>query len=122
MRLLLVTGSRDWDDPGYIEYTLSTLYAQNRWDRDVFLMTGACPTGADKIAEDWAKMTERPYVGIPAQWKKNDRAAGPIRNKEMAILMPFFCVAFRKGNSPGTKNMLDLVEKWKIPHTIYNLA
>jgi hypothetical protein len=58
-------------------------------------------------------------VGIPkkifvAKWGEFGRAAGPIRNKEMAEYADVL-LAFWDGKSRGTKNMIDTMRKLNKP-------
>lgn len=52
-----------------------------------------------------------------ADWKTYDRAAGPIRNKEMAEFGDFL-LAFWDGKSTGTKNMIDNMKKLGKPYKV----
>ena len=47
------------------------------------LIHGDC-AGCDRDAGVWAKSRGIPVERVPAQWDKHGRAAGPIRNREMA--------------------------------------
>ena len=47
---ILVTGSRDWDDKTVIFDALSDVIDDTPMEQ-VTLVSGACPTGADAIAE-----------------------------------------------------------------------
>lgn len=58
--------------------------------------------GADKDGADWAKSRDIPVVTMPADWDKYRKAAGPIRNTEMAKVAKA-AVIFPGGR--GTKHM-----------------
>jgi hypothetical protein len=108
---LLVTGSRDWDDADTIMQELTTAWI-NLGMGEVTLVSGNCPTGADKIAEDyWRRSKFGPVEKHPADWEKHGKRAGFIRNSEMAKLGADLCVAFVKDNSKGTVMMAKLAEK-----------
>ena len=47
------------------------------------VVTGKCK-GADKEGENWAKDHDIPIKEFPADWDKHGKAAGPIRNRQMA--------------------------------------
>lgn len=48
------------------------------------VVSGKCPTGADRGGELWADSVGLPVRPFPADWGKHGKAAGPIRNSEMA--------------------------------------
>lgn len=62
--------------------------------------------GADTLGKEWAKQNNIKIKSFPANWDKHGKAAGHIRNKEMAEVADFV-VAFWNGTSRGTKNMID---------------
>jgi hypothetical protein len=102
---LIVTGSRTWTDRPSIERALAAVLA--RHPEGVTIVHGACPRGADAIAAAWAART--PGVTVephPADWKRHGRAAGHIRNREMADIGAGGCAAFHLDNSPGTAGMI----------------
>lgn len=62
--------------------------------------------GADSLGLKWAEENSIEVGHYPADWDFNGKAAGHIRNREMAEVANFV-VAFWDGNSKGTKNMID---------------
>lgn len=119
-RRVLVTGSRDWTDRGLIAAVLNGVVENKELWGDpgsVVLVSGACPTGADAIAESLWKAMGRPVERHPAQWRRPDgtldKGAGYARNAEMvASLQPErdVCVAFIKNKSPGSTHTANLAE------------
>jgi hypothetical protein len=113
---VLVCGGRDYSDEKKVFETLDKV--KDKYGDDVIIIHGAC-SGADDLAEKWAKDREVEYMGFPAKWKKQNRAAGPIRNKRMRdVSIPDACIAF--GGSDGTKGMCKLMEDigltpWVLP-------
>lgn len=118
---ILVTGSRDWDDGPTI---WGAIYDQsNEWyasgkaigvgQRDITLVHGACPTGADAIARDFVE--DYPWLfaveAHPADWTAYGRRAGFVRNAEMVALGADVCFAFIKSNSKGASMTANLAEK-----------
>lgn len=125
---LLVTGSRKWSDRMVVYRALNRYIAEHcqmgydyqgepvDYDKsDVTIVHGACPTGADVIADDWAIANGLDPERHPADWDKHGRAAGPIRNQEMVDLGADLCYAFLKGDSRGTKDCARRAEKAGIP-------
>lgn len=68
---------------------------------------GACPTGADRWADEWAVVNWVPCDEFPADWGQHGRAAGPIRNSQMlAAFMPDVAV-----QCPGGRGTADMRRK-----------
>jgi hypothetical protein len=74
-------------------------------------------TGADAMSV-W---TARTFLYIPveehhAEWRKHGKAAGPMRNEEMAKSQPDYAMGFIVNpNSMGSEHMLLMCKKYKIP-------
>ena len=64
-----------------------------------------CAKGIDTLGEQWAVENSIPVKYFPADWKRYGRAAGHIRNEEMARYADAL-IAIWDGNSLGTKNMV----------------
>lgn len=62
--------------------------------------------GVDQLGSMWAMEHGASYSVYAAQWNKFGRAAGPMRNMEMACSAQAL-VAVWDGKSRGTKNMID---------------
>jgi hypothetical protein len=75
-------------------------------------------TGADLLGEEWAFERRHPYVVFHADWDRHGKAAGPIRNEEMAKVAQAAAL-FWDGQSPGTKNMIQLAKKYKLDLRIF---
>ena len=89
MKVVLVTGSRKWPDDGSVERELDL-------ENPDMLILGDCPTGADAIAQKWAKgrwpgASFNHHVRIHRadwdHWRRVGRPgwAGPVRNYAMAM-------------------------------------
>jgi hypothetical protein len=72
---------------------------------------GACPNGADAIAEALAKVDlgweTDPH---PADWDLYGKSAGHIRNQEMVDLEPDVCLGFFKKGA-ANKGTMDCVTR-----------
>lgn len=66
--------------------------------------------GADKLAERFANEHGIPIEIIKPDWKKNGKAAGLIRNKDI-VNKADVVFAFWDGQSKGTKHSIDLARK-----------
>lgn len=117
--IAIVTGSRDWTDEATIRRALEALPSGST------VMHGACPTGADAIANRVAADLRLSISQFPAKWKKYGKGAGPIRNRSIVYharcdsrdwAMPVVCLAFPLPSSIGTLDMMRLceVEGWEV--------
>lgn len=66
--------------------------------------------GVDLLGKRYAEEKHIPVRRMPADWNKHGKAAGPIRNEQMAIRADAF-IAFWDGQSRGTANMIELAKK-----------
>lgn len=76
-QIILITGCRDWKDGTMIKNVLTPFSGKK-----VLLIHGDC-NGADKLSGIAAKQLGFTLSVKPADWDKYNKAAGPIRNKEM---------------------------------------
>lgn len=106
---VLVTGSRDWDDPEYVCQVLWRRWREAR-GRPIVLVSGACPTGADFMAEKFAESQGWAVERHPADWSKG-KSAGFARNAEMVTLGADICCAFIRNGSKGATHTAELARK-----------
>ncbi|MBB2962906.1 SLOG family protein [Methylobacterium sp. R2-1] len=105
---VLVCGGRDFTDKGAIVRALAP-YKPVPWNAvsEHIVIHGGCPTGADKLADEWCAVygvRKRVYL---ADWSKHGRAAGPIRNQRMIDEgRPDLVLAF-----PGGRGTTDMVRR-----------
>jgi len=101
---LVVCGGRDYNEAEYMFGYLDAV-VEHVLPKVTMVLLGACPTGADQHAMRWAKYRNLGYKFFPADWDKHGRAAGPIRNRQMAEEGDYL-VAFPGGR--GTQSMIGL--------------
>ena len=109
--IILITGSRDWEDKKLIEESLKNLTLPDH--AIPVLVHGNCKTGADAMADSIAKdlgWKIRPY---PANWEKYGKSAGPIRNCYMIQTeQPHVVMGFSKNNSAGTQHACNVITRY----------
>lgn len=118
---ILVTGSRDWDNEQALRLALISAWTPHQ--ETAVIIHGACPSGADAMAAEWARHYDVRAEPHPADWKAHGRQAGPRRNAEMVLLGAAVCLAFampctdsrcdkpRPHDSHGTAHCADLAGK-----------
>lgn len=109
---VIVTGSRSYDRADLIEQRLDALGPGPHT-----IVHGACPTGADAIADKLARERGWPVETYEADWRKLGRSAGPIRNARMVADGADLVIAFpsQTGKSNGTRNCIRIARRAGIP-------
>lgn len=109
MNKVIIAGSRDFTD-----YTLLKTKCDNILSNltDVVIISGKA-RGADSLGEIYAKERGYSIEEYPADWNQFGRAAGHIRNEEMAKNATHL-IAFWDGVSPGTKGMISLAKNYNL--------
>ncbi len=98
---VLITGGRSYADRATVFRELDKLHAETT----ITVLIHGAATGADTLADSWAKSRGVEVIACPADWSRHGRAAGPIRNKAMLTdHAPELLVAFPGGR--GTANMI----------------
>jgi YspA, cpYpsA-related SLOG family len=81
---ILITGSRSWTDRDQIAFELGRAIGESGAEmRDIVLVHGACPSGADAMAAALAMACGYRQEAHPADWRPGgvlDRSAGFIRD------------------------------------------
>ncbi len=111
---LIIAGGRDFNQ-GYI--INKVLYGLESDIIDEVVCGDA--RGADTLGAEWAYIHHIPIKHFPANWDKYGKAAGYIRNAEMAEYGDML-IAFWDGKSPGTKNMIKTMKLHKKPYLVYD--
>ena len=74
--------------------------------------------GTDQLALRYAKKYNLPINSFYPNWAKYGKAAGYIRNQQMARHGQALLV-FWNGTSPGTKSMVQLAKKQQLPIRVF---
>jgi hypothetical protein len=110
---VLVTGSRDWEDVAAVRAEFDVI-AQHE-GKEVVLVSGNCPNGADKIAEDLASEYGWALELHPADWQTHGKSAGFKRNTAMVETGVQYCLAFIKNESAGASHTAKKAREAKVP-------
>ncbi len=96
----IIAGSRTITDPKVIEEAVAA---------SGFIITEVVCGGAagvDTLGRDWATLRGIPVKEFPADWDTHGKAAGPIRNAQMAEYADqVICIFDVQAENKGTKNM-----------------
>ena len=109
---MLVTGSRAWSDVEAVKQELKFIAKR---EKEVTLVSGNCPTGADAIAEAIAVELGWTLELHPADWKTHGKRAGFVRNAEMVESGVNACLAFIVDGSAGATNTVTKAKIRKVP-------
>jgi len=116
---VIIAGSRTLENRAIdIQYILSSLRMD--WLSVTEVVSGTA-RGVDQIGEDWAKDWDIPVKRFPADWDKHGKAAGFIRNGEMADYADA-CIIIWDGKSNGTKDMMTRAIKQNLKLFVYTLS
>ena len=102
---VIIAGGRDYK---FTEEDVSWLDSLNLYGFEFKEIVSGGARGADFEGELYASMRGIPLKRFVADWNKHGRAAGPIRNKQMAEYADAL-IAFSGGK--GTLNMISEAEK-----------
>ena len=98
---VLVCGGRNYRDQEHVWTFLSELNAK----QPIGLLIHGAATGADRLAQAWARNRLIPDREFESNWPVDGAAAGPMRNQRMIDEgKPDLVVAFPGG--PGTTDLM----------------
>ena len=106
MYKVIIAGCRDFTD-----YALLCSFSDQvlAGAEDIEIVSGGA-RGSDAMGEQYAREHGYSLKVFPAEWKKWGRAAGPIRNGQMADYADAL-IAFWDGKSAGTRDMIRKAEE-----------
>jgi len=111
----IIAGSRNIKDLKVVEEAIR----ESRFVIDEVVSGGA--SGVDRLGEQWATRYSKPIIRFLANWNKFGRGAGFVRNAEMARYGDVL-IAIWDGKSPGTKNMIKVMQKYGKPVHVKDLS
>ena len=102
---IAIVGSRNYNNRSEIYK-----YLDSKLDRIGHLVSGGCPTGADNIAQQYAKDRGLSITIHYPNWERDKKGAGFIRNRRIVEDCDIL-IAWQANNSKGTQNSIDLAKK-----------
>lgn len=108
---IIIAGGRDFTEYNTLKEECDKII-QRLQATDITIVSGHA-NGADKLGEKYALEREYSLEIFPADWKTHGRAAGPVRNREMAEYADIL-IAFWDARSRDTKNMIDQAQLNKV--------
>ncbi len=106
MYKVIIAGSRDYTNYAQL---CSIVDRELAGIEEVEIVSGGA-RGTDALGERYAKERRCALKVFPADWDQWGRAAGPIRNEEMADYADAL-IAFWDGRSAGTRDMIRRAEE-----------
>ena len=112
---LMVCGSRTITNRALIFDNIEKITYEHL-NKKIIIIEGEA-RGVDSIAKDYALINHLEVMSFPADWATYGKKAGMLRNEDMVKTCDF-CLIFWDGESRGTKNDIDLCEKYNKPNKI----
>jgi hypothetical protein len=106
---VIIAGSRNFNDYGVL---LDTIEGSGFDITEV--VSGGAP-GVDALGERWAADNRLPVKRFLPAWAKHGRAAGPIRNAQMAQYADALVAVLWDKGSKGTENMIKQAKGLDLP-------
>ena len=120
IKRVIIAGCRDYNNyieaKEFIDFCISELRKTN----EIVIVSGGA-SGADAIGERYAQENGFKVEKYPADWEKYGRAAGPIRNRQMAEITDYV-ICFWDNKSRGTKSMIEYSKKQNKPIKVKMIA
>lgn len=117
---VIIAGSRSFNNYMLLrEHCLSFLQEKIKTHR-VIIVSGHA-RGADSLGERFANELGLPFELHPAKWRLLGKAAGMVRNAEMAKCSDAL-IAFWDGESRGTRHMINFARKRGLDISVFNTS
>lgn len=138
--ILLISGSRSIDDMEIFRRAMHEFMAHEfageyplPLNKTIDQIVSGNARGVDSVAERFAKKQGIDLAIFPANWEKHGKAAGPIRNEQMAdygvlvsgsrsIELRLLAIPFPGAEGGGTNHMITICENKGIPTFVYDAS
>ena len=111
---IAVIGSRDYTNYERMVKLLSAF----GFDKEGNEIVSGGAIGADALAKSFAEDASLKYTEFPANWDRDGKKAGMVRNKQI-VSYSDIVIAFWNGSSRGTDNSIKIAHDLKKPTFIF---
>lgn len=110
---VIIAGTRTFTDYTLLQRECNHLLSEKQCTHNIVVVSGTA-RGADTLGERYARERGFQLRRFPADWDKDGKKAGMLRNYRMADNADAL-IAFWDGTSRGTANMIDIARKKNLP-------
>lgn len=100
----IIAGSREVTDPAIVTEAVKAS------GFTISEVVSGRARGVDRLGEEWARSNNIQISPFEPKWSIHGKAAGPIRNREMAEYADAL-IAIWDGSSRGTRNMIETAKE-----------
>ena len=111
----IIAGSRTIEDYATVEAAIAAS------GFTITQVVSGCARGVDRLGEQWGYAHNALIARFPADWKRYEKRAGIIRNKEMAAYADAL-VAVWDGQSTGTAHMIRMARARGLQVYVYTIG
>lgn len=115
---IIIAGSRHFNNYELLKKYCNRVLSNVK--EEIEIVSGTA-IGADKLGEQYALEMGYKLSRFPADWGTFGKAAGAIRNQEMAEYSDAL-IAFWDGRSRGTLDMINKAKKFKLKVRVLNYS
>jgi len=115
---IVIAGGRDFGDYEFLKSQVDYVISLQPPGTSITVVCGMAK-GADLLGRQYAKEKGHNVIDMPANWDRDGRRAGPLRNIEMCKIADM-TIAFWDQESRGTAHMIKISKEKGIPVHIYN--
>lgn len=116
MTKIIIAGCRTFNNYELLVQACDNILANTK---DIEIVSGNAK-GADYLGEQYAKEKNYKLTLFPANWHENKKAAGPLRNTEMALYADNL-ILFWDYKSRGSYDMFKKANRYNVETRIVNI-
>lgn len=109
---VIIAGSRALNETARLNAAIA-LWKEAYGEASITEVVSGGARGADRLGEAWARAQGLPITRFPAEWRRYGKAAGPIRNRQMAAYADGLIAL--PGGGRGTRSMIAEAQRRGLP-------